>query len=71
MGGLGLVSMQERVRAVNGRFYVESKPGAGTKIIAFVPVAAGNSAEKATNDDAAEPIIPLRGQPDFAPRSRA
>ncbi len=37
IGGLGLVSMQERVRAVNGRFYIESKPGAGTKIIVSVP----------------------------------
>ena len=52
-GGLGLVSMQERVRAVNGRFYVESKPGAGTKIIASVPAAAENSAGKASRDDAA------------------
>jgi signal transduction histidine kinase len=43
--GLGLVSMQERVRAVNGRFYIESKPGAGTKIVVSVPTAAGNSAE--------------------------
>jgi signal transduction histidine kinase len=47
--GLGLVSMQERVRAVNGRFYIESKPGAGTKIIASMPVAAGNSPGKGTN----------------------
>jgi signal transduction histidine kinase len=53
IGGLGLVSMQERVRAVDGRFYVESKPRAGTKIVAFVPVATGNSAEKASSDDAA------------------
>jgi signal transduction histidine kinase len=53
MGGLGLLSMQERVQAVNGRFYVESKPGAGTKIIASVPAAAGNSAGKASRDDAA------------------
>jgi signal transduction histidine kinase len=53
VGGLGLVSMHERVRAVNGRFNVDSKPGSGTKIIAFVPVAAGDSAEKATSDDAA------------------
>jgi signal transduction histidine kinase len=51
--GLGLMSMQERGRAVNGRFYVESKPGAGSKIIAFVPVAAGNSAGKNTSDNAA------------------
>ena len=49
-GGLGLVSMQERVRAVNGRFYIESKPGAGTKIIVSVPMAAGNSAGKVSND---------------------
>ncbi len=54
MGGLGLVSMQERVRSVNGRFYVESKAGVGTKIIAFVPVAAGNSGEKATSDAQAD-----------------
>ena len=53
-GGLGLVSMQERVQAADGRFYVESKPGAGTRIIAFVPVAAGNSAEKAASDGAAD-----------------
>lgn len=52
-GGLGLVSMQERVRAVNGRFYLESKPGAGTKIIASVPVAAGNSAGEGLSDDPA------------------
>jgi PAS domain S-box-containing protein len=38
--GLGLVSMQERVHLVHGRFAVESKPGAGTKIVAVVPVAA-------------------------------
>ena len=50
IGGLGLVSMQERVRAVNGRFSIESNRGAGTKIIASVPVAAGNSAGKASSD---------------------
>lgn len=52
-GGLGLVSMEERVRAVNGRFYIESKPGEGTKIIAPVPVAAENSAGDASRDVAA------------------
>jgi len=36
--GLGLVSMQERVHLLNGRFSVESRPGEGTKIIATVPV---------------------------------
>ena len=38
--GLGLVSMQERVHLVHGRFSVESKPGAGTTILAAVPLAA-------------------------------
>ena len=36
--GLGLVSMQERVHQVHGRFSVESKPGKGTKIIAVAPL---------------------------------
>jgi signal transduction histidine kinase len=36
--GLGLVSMQERVHLVHGRFYAESRPGAGTKIVAAVPM---------------------------------
>jgi len=52
IGGLGLVSMRERVRAVDGRFYIESKPGAGTRIIASVP--AGTSAGKAASDDGAK-----------------
>ncbi|HEX9136360.1 MAG TPA: ATP-binding protein [Nitrospirota bacterium] len=36
--GLGLISMQERLRLVNGVFTVESRPGQGTKICAWVPV---------------------------------
>jgi signal transduction histidine kinase len=36
--GLGLVSMQERVHLVHGRFAVESRPGFGTKIVATVPL---------------------------------
>jgi PAS domain S-box-containing protein len=40
--GLGLVSMQERVHQVHGKFSVESKPGEGTKIIAVVPLVAEN-----------------------------
>jgi PAS domain S-box-containing protein len=40
--GLGLVSMQERVNLVRGMFSVESKPGAGTTIIASVPLLAAN-----------------------------
>jgi signal transduction histidine kinase len=36
--GLGLVSMQERVHLVHGRFAVESRPGSGTKIVAVLPL---------------------------------
>jgi signal transduction histidine kinase len=35
--GLGLVSMQERIHLVQGRFAVDSKPGKGTRLFAAVP----------------------------------
>ncbi len=38
--GLGLVSMQERVHLVHGRFTIESRPGEGTKIVVTVPLIA-------------------------------
>jgi signal transduction histidine kinase len=34
---LGLVSMNERLEAMNGKLKVESEPGAGTKITAKIP----------------------------------
>jgi signal transduction histidine kinase len=37
--GLGLVSMQERVRLVNGTVAIESKLGVGTTVRATVPLA--------------------------------
>jgi PAS domain S-box-containing protein len=37
---LGLVSMRERVRLVNGTLDIESAPGRGTMIVAWVPAAA-------------------------------
>lgn len=36
--GLGLVSMQERLKLVNGCVAIESKPGAGTTVRATVPL---------------------------------
>ena len=36
-GGLGLLSMQERIHLVHGRLNVESAPGLGTRVIATVP----------------------------------
>jgi len=38
--GLGLISMRERVRLVNGEFSIQSKPGHGTTIVARVPLEA-------------------------------
>jgi len=43
--GLGLVSMQERVRAVNGNLAIKSKPGDGTQIEVDVPVPAEQGVE--------------------------
>jgi len=37
-GGLGLISMEERVRLVNGRFAIRSQPGNGTRVEVFVPL---------------------------------
>jgi len=37
-GGLGLTSMRERVRLVNGTFTVDSKPMSGTNIHVWVPL---------------------------------
>jgi PAS domain S-box-containing protein len=39
-GGLGLVSMQERVHLVKGTFSVESKANGGTRVVALVPLPA-------------------------------
>jgi len=36
--GVGLVGMQERVRALGGELFIESGPGAGTSIRARVPI---------------------------------
>jgi signal transduction histidine kinase len=37
-GGLGLVSMEERVRLVDGKLTIRSKPGDGTTIQVRVPL---------------------------------
>jgi two-component system, NarL family, sensor kinase len=37
-GGLGLISMEERVRLVNGKFSIRSQPGSGTVVEVFVPL---------------------------------
>jgi signal transduction histidine kinase len=36
-GGLGLISMRERLRLVNGELSIKSEPGRGTTVVARVP----------------------------------
>jgi PAS domain S-box-containing protein len=53
-GGLGLVSMLERIHLVHGKFSVESAPGKGTRIIAAVPIVS-ESSECLANGTGGEP----------------
>jgi signal transduction histidine kinase len=36
--GLGLISMRERLRLVNGELSIQSEPGRGTTVLARVPL---------------------------------
>jgi PAS domain S-box-containing protein len=49
--GLGLLSMQERAHLVHGSVSVESQPGAGTRVVAVVPVAAIGSSGAGIEDN--------------------
>ena len=40
--GIGLSSMRERVRLVNGTIAFESSPGGGTEIKVFIPAGGGH-----------------------------
>jgi PAS domain S-box-containing protein len=48
-GGLGLVSMAERIHQVNGTFTIDSQPNAGTRIHACVPLRTLSTALAAVN----------------------
>ena len=37
-GGLGLISMEERVRLIDGKFSIQSQPNKGTTVEVFVPL---------------------------------
>lgn len=37
-GGMGLVSIQERIEALQGTWSITSKPGEGTRIAVHVPL---------------------------------
>jgi len=51
--GLGLISMRERLRAVNGDVTIESEPGAGTRVCVDVPLRT-ESADAAANAGAGQ-----------------
>ena len=51
--GLGLVSMQERVHLMHGKFRIESAPGAGTRVIATVPLPATDASSSADTESGA------------------
>lgn len=45
-GGLGLISMEERVRLLNGKFTIDSHPGEGTTVEAVLPFVNANGTVK-------------------------
>ena len=42
-GGLGLISMHERIGLVHGRIGIESRPGSGTRVDAAIPLTAASN----------------------------
>jgi signal transduction histidine kinase len=44
--GFGMIIMRERIRALGGRFAVQSRPGQGTTVTAAVPLRGGRLAVK-------------------------
>jgi two-component system NarL family sensor kinase len=45
--GLGLISMQERVRLVKGTILITSRPQSGTEVNVRVPLSSGTQTERA------------------------
>jgi signal transduction histidine kinase len=48
-GGLGLVSMAERIHQVNGKFNIDSQSNGGTRILAPVPLSTPHARAASTN----------------------
>jgi signal transduction histidine kinase len=42
-GGLGLASMCERLRLIDGELTIRTQPGGGTEIVACVPISRASS----------------------------
>jgi two-component system, NarL family, sensor histidine kinase UhpB len=55
--GLGLVSMQERVRSVGGSLSIRSRPGYGTYLFAKVPIPAdGEGGAQSSEENARQTL---------------
>jgi PAS domain S-box-containing protein len=52
-GGLGLISMEERVRLIDGKFTIQSQPGKGTTVEVFVPLGSRKGADAIPDPNAA------------------
>jgi signal transduction histidine kinase len=49
LAGLGLLSMRERVKLLDGEISIESEPGRGARLEVRIPLAASASDERATD----------------------
>jgi signal transduction histidine kinase len=52
--GYGLAGMRERVELAGGELRIESRPGAGTRVIASLPLAGGSGLDQAARERAAD-----------------
>ncbi len=53
-GGLGLISIEERARLVGGMLRIQTRPGGGTAIHVFIPIAETHTATQAASDPIAD-----------------
>jgi signal transduction histidine kinase len=65
--GVGLQGMADRIEAIGGRLSIESAPGAGTRIVGVVPVAAPDAAASTATQEAGS----VEAQPEAEPVAAA
>lgn len=55
-GGMGLMSMRERVRLMRGQVLIDSSPGRGTRICVSIPLPCTSALEQTTPTAPSEPV---------------